>query len=78
MRRNGNFTRIKGGMNAELGDVPWQVALVEGGGGNTPPSDVFQGQFCGGTLINGDWVLTAAHCTEGGADYILDIIEIIT
>ena len=58
--RNGNFTRIVGGTNAGWGDAPWQVALSRGTGSN-----IFQSQFCGGTLINSDWVLTAAHCTEG-------------
>jgi len=58
--RNGNFTKIVGGTDAGLGDAPWQVALTRGTGSN-----IFGLQFCGGTLINSDWVLTAAHCTEG-------------
>jgi len=58
--RNGNFTKIVGGTNANAGDAPWQVALSTRSG-----SDIFQSQFCGGTLINANWVLTAAHCTEG-------------
>ena len=59
--RSGNFTKIVGGTNAGWGDVPWQVALSYRTGSNIYGN----GQFCGGTLINADWVLTAAHCTEG-------------
>ena len=58
--RNGNFTKIVGGTDAGWGDAPWQVALTRGTG-----TSIFSLQFCGGTLINSDWVLTAAHCTEG-------------
>jgi secreted trypsin-like serine protease len=49
--------RIIGGVVASNGEIPWQVALV--GGASV---DLFQSQFCGGSLIHPQWVLTAAHC----------------
>ncbi|GLH03208.1 Serine protease lint [Gryllus bimaculatus] len=43
--------RIVGGSDAELYEFPWQVAIFL--------EDLF---FCGGALINDQFVLTAAHC----------------
>ena len=49
---------IVGGSEVTPYSLPWQVALVQPGG-NRP--------FCGGTLIDAQHVLTAAHCTGSGA-----------
>ncbi|XP_077296223.1 CLIP and Tryp_SPc domain-containing lethal (2) k05911 isoform X2 [Arctopsyche grandis] len=43
--------RIVGGQNADLYEWPWIAVLFNGGR-----------QFCGGTLIDDDTILTAAHC----------------
>ncbi|XP_055070249.2 chymotrypsin-like protease CTRL-1 [Misgurnus anguillicaudatus] len=49
-------TRIVGGVTAPEGSWPWQVSLQ---------SSVYGGHFCGGSLINNEWVVTAAHCLIG-------------
>jgi secreted trypsin-like serine protease len=49
--------QIVGGEEATIADAPWQVALIR-----ATASDEYQGQFCGGSLIAAQWVLTAAHC----------------
>ncbi|XP_053354315.1 serine protease 27-like [Clarias gariepinus] len=47
---------ILGGQNVSEGDWPWQVTLQRSG--------KHGGHFCGGSLINKKWVLTAAHCFD--------------
>ena len=49
----GPIARIVGGKEAKRGDYPWQALLQKNGY-----------QFCGGTLIRPQWVLSAAHCVE--------------
>jgi secreted trypsin-like serine protease len=48
---------IVGGGPADPGEYPWMVALVDSSTANPR-----FGQFCGGSLIGAEWVLTAAHC----------------
>jgi len=60
--------RIVGGQEATPGEWPWQAALV------MKEADPYNGQFCGGSIINKDWVLTAAHCVDTAAPGDLDVI----
>ena len=52
-------SRIVGGTEAADGAWPSQVALVFSDEDNN-----YQAQFCGGTLIARNWVLTAGHCVR--------------
>lgn len=44
--------KIVGGEDADIADYPWHVALVTQAGS----------QYCGGSVIDAEWILTAAHC----------------
>lgn len=44
--------RIVGGGDANIEDYPWHVALISSSGT----------QFCAGTVLSENWILTAAHC----------------
>jgi len=48
---------IVGGSTAAAGRWPWQVGLVQ-----ASILDNFNAQFCGGTLVDDLFVVTAAHC----------------
>ncbi len=54
---------------AKAGDHPWQVALVYRG-----ESNAHDGQFCGGSLIAPEWILTAAHCVEEDTAEDVDVV----
>ena len=60
---------ILGGREAQPGAYPWQVALIDPLQPNT-----YAGQFCGGSLIDEEWVLTAAHCVEGKEPSLIDVL----
>lgn len=61
------MSRIVGGQTAEKGSWPWQAMLAFRGGS----------QFCGGSLIDENWVLTAAHCVYGSSEDRI-VIRLVT
>uniref|UniRef100_A0A3B4UEW2 chymotrypsin n=1 Tax=Seriola dumerili TaxID=41447 RepID=A0A3B4UEW2_SERDU len=55
------YNKIVNGETAVSGSWPWQVSLQDGRGFH----------FCGGSLINQYWVVTAAHCRVSNHRVIL-------
>ncbi|CAF2412447.1 unnamed protein product [Rotaria sp. Silwood2] len=48
--------KIVGGTESDRGDWPWSCSMRK------PTSHI-----CGGSLINGQWIVTAAHCVSTGS-----------
>jgi trypsin len=51
---------LVGGSDFNIRTVPWQVSFSDPGGGH----------YCGGTILNASWVLTAAHCKPKAGDKV--------
>ena len=47
-------SRIVGGTVAKVNSWPWQAMLL----------NRYGDQFCGGSLVDPYWVVTAAHCVD--------------
>ncbi|XP_034980854.1 coagulation factor IX-like [Zootoca vivipara] len=52
--KTGVRIRVVGGMDSKKGEIPWQVYIL----------NQEQKGFCGGSIINERWIVTAAHCLE--------------
>ena len=59
---------IVGGANASINDYPWQISLQSSGGSH----------FCGGSVIDAQWILTANHCVAGESASGLRVVAGIT
>ncbi|XP_015436796.1 PREDICTED: chymotrypsin-2-like [Dufourea novaeangliae] len=57
--------RIVNGEDAKLGEIPYQVSL------QTTPGNR---HFCGGSVLNSQYVLTAAHCVQSQTPERMEIV----
>ncbi|XP_055384116.1 chymotrypsin-1-like [Condylostylus longicornis] len=57
---NAHSGRVVGGTDAEEGEFPYIVSLRSSFGSHS----------CGGSILNNQWILTAAHCVGAGANGI--------
>nr|XP_019535913.2 trypsin-7-like [Aedes albopictus] len=55
--------KIVGGYVDTIRNVPYTVSLQL----------IYEGHFCGGSLISSDWVVTAAHCVHGRSPSALTV-----
>lgn len=76
---DGETERVFGGNEAAPGAWPFQVALLNAGVLDDSPESQFYAQFCGGSVIAADWVLTAAHCVVDDAGTVpAEALQVLT
>uniref|UniRef100_A0A8C5PHL2 Coagulation factor IX n=1 Tax=Leptobrachium leishanense TaxID=445787 RepID=A0A8C5PHL2_9ANUR len=55
------FTKIVGGADSLKGEFPWQVLLLNKN----------KVGFCGGSIVNEKWIVTAAHCFIEPVEFVV-------
>lgn len=65
----GEAPKIVGGVEAEPGEFPWQVSLVV-----SWIADPTRGHFCGGSIYDSRWIVTAAHCLENLSPFDINVV----
>lgn len=58
--------RIVNGMPASEDQFPWQAIVLS-------RISLFSSAICGGSIIHEQWILTAAHCTDGRASWTVSM-----
>ncbi|CAD5120578.1 DgyrCDS9143 [Dimorphilus gyrociliatus] len=69
------FGRIVGGIEANPHSWPWQISLRAQTQRSYTNDDY--GHVCGGSIINSRWIVTAAHCVNGGKNYPMNFWRIL-
>jgi secreted trypsin-like serine protease len=60
--------KIVGGTNADITEFPWQISMQTTSGFH----------FCGGSILDAEWILTASHCVDGQSPSAFRIVAGVT